>query len=92
MKKSQAILIILIIICYIILIADLTSSDEVKLKAERLSLEREISLQRANIERKTLELNMLNEQLRFNDIIMNEKFWFVMENKELFKESGVSND
>ena len=81
MKKSQVILIILIIICYIILIADLTSCDEIKLKAERLSLEREISLQRADIERKTLELNMLNEQLRFNDIIMNEKFWFVMENK-----------
>ena len=84
MKKSQVILIILIIICYVILIADLTSYDEIKLKAERLGLEREISLQRADIERKTLELNMLNEQLRFNDIIMNEKFWFVMENKELF--------
>ena len=84
MKKSHAILIILIIIAYIILIADLTHSDEIKLKAERLSLEREITLQRADIERKTLELNMLNEQLGFNDIIMNEKFWFVMENKELF--------
>ena len=84
MKKSHAILIVLIIICYIILIADLTHSDEIKLKAERLSLEREISLQRADIERKTLELNMLNEQLRFNDVIMNEKFRFVMKNKELF--------
>ena len=84
MKKSHAILIVLIIIAYIVLIADLTHSDEIKLKAERLSLEREISLQRADIERKTLQLNMLNEQLRFNDVIMNEKFWFVMENKELF--------
>lgn len=84
MKKSHAILIILIIIAYIVLIADLTHSDEIKLKAERLSLEREISLQRTDIERKTLQLNMLNEQLRFNDIIMNKKFWFVMENKELF--------
>lgn len=84
MKKSHAILIVIIYILYIILIADLTHSNEIKLKAERFNLEREISLQRADIERKTLQLNMLNEQLRFNDVIMNEKFWFVMENKELF--------
>ena len=85
MRKSFGIILLIVLIVYMVLIADITRKVERESLSDQFNLECKISSQNEIIERKTIELEMLNELLDKNRQVMNTKFWFVIKNKELFK-------
>jgi len=85
MSKKDLTLVLVVIVMYMALMTHLTVLKQIDIEADTINLEKEIASQNEDVERKTIELDMLNEQIEINNQFMDSKFWFVIENKELFK-------